>query len=340
MRRGKALVLLIIIVVSTCVLYRTYGSSPTFGKTEVGSAQASEWNWGSKLGCRFRCPDEGTVTEIVWYGHVYSGYGSRTIYAAIYSDNNGVPDALLGQISTTVSDTWQWWSFTGLSVPVSADSYYWLVINWDQFNIEYRYDAGATRQYVYQGDQRDSPPPSDPFGGGARYRSRAMSIYATITASAAATIRGVVTESGTGNPIQGVTVVCDGMSTLTAFDGSYSFTVNLGSYSLTFSKEGYIDQVKYQDCPTQGEYIVDVLLQPVPTAIIRGTALDSGTANPVEGVTVTCDGQSTLTALDGSYSFTVNLGSYMLTFEKSGYVTETRTQDCPAHSQPLPVLKN
>lgn len=143
-----------------------------------------------------------------------------------------------------------------------------------------------------------------------------------------ATIRGTVTDSATGNPIGGVNVTCDGESTLTASDGTYSFTVTLGSYALTFTKTGYATETRTQDCPSEGEYVVDVFLAPL-TATIRGTVTDSSTGNPIEGVNVTCEGTSTLTASDGSYSFTVALGSYTLTFEKSGYYTNTTTVDCP-----------
>jgi len=64
------------------------------------------------------------------------------------------------------------------------------------------------------------------------------------------------------------------------------------------------------------------------TATIRGVVTDYESGAPIGGVDVACDGDSILTAPDGSYSFTVNLGSYTLTFSKAEYVTETRNQDC------------
>jgi hypothetical protein len=51
---------------------------------------------------------------------------------------------------------------------------------------------------------------------------------------------GVVTDSGTGNPIKGATVTAGGYTAITASDGAYQFSpLSPGSYSVTASEQGY-----------------------------------------------------------------------------------------------------
>jgi hypothetical protein len=142
-----------------------------------------------------------------------------------------------------------------------------------------------------------------------------------------ANIRGTVKDSTTEIPISGVNVTCNGTSTATTVNGSYSFTVTLGYYTLTFSKSGFVTEIRTQNCTAQGNYFVNVSMTR-QTATISGTVTDSQTKSPIEGVNVTCNGKFILTATNGIYSFTVPLGSHTLSFKKSGYVSETRTQDC------------
>jgi len=99
-------------------------------------------------------------------------------------------------------------------------------------------------------------------------------------------------------------------------------------YNLRFSKAGYYDETRWVSFPTLGEYIVNVSMKPT-TATISGIVTDSGTGIPIAGVNVTVDGQSTLTASDGTYSLIVRLGSYNLMFSKFNYYTYTTTVDCP-----------
>ncbi len=323
--KGKiALLLMAIMSVNIFLLHPAYASPDTFGKTDVGGA---EYSWGGNyiLGCRFQLTNAGGISKVTAY---VASWGNIKVVAAIYSDVNGKVGSLKAESDeVSVGDSFAWKDFA-LSVSLEA-GYYWLVL-WSSGNIRYRYDGGAPNQFVlyYQTGYDNWP---DPFPSAGYYSNSEMSIYATYTVrpSNAATIRGAVTDSETGNPIQGVTVTCDGASTLTASDGTYSFIVTLGSYTLTFEKAGYITETRTQDCPTEGEYVVDVSLEPVPTATIRGIVTDSGTGNPIQGVTVTCDGMPTQTASDGTCLFIVNLGSYALTFSKTGYATETRTQNCP-----------
>jgi len=55
-----------------------------------------------------------------------------------------------------------------------------------------------------------------------------------------ANLYGVVTDAETGNPIYGVLVTIDGLTTYTDAGGNYGFEgLTPGGYTLTFEKSGY-----------------------------------------------------------------------------------------------------
>lgn len=55
-----------------------------------------------------------------------------------------------------------------------------------------------------------------------------------------ASLSGIVTDTVTGQPIQGVSVILDTLNTSTNSSGGYSFNnVEPGYYQITFSKSGY-----------------------------------------------------------------------------------------------------
>jgi len=55
-----------------------------------------------------------------------------------------------------------------------------------------------------------------------------------------ASLYGVVTDAETGNPIYGVLVTINGLTTYTDAGGNYGFEgLTPGSYTITFEKDGY-----------------------------------------------------------------------------------------------------
>ena len=143
-------------------------------------------------------------------------------------------------------------------------------------------------------------------------------------------LSGAVTSAGA--PLAGVTVTLSGAATNTTVTdtaGMYSF-VNLqnGVYTVTPSMNGYTF--------TPGSISVNVNGQDVTNQNFTGSAqvgqvigtLHENSANgpTLGGAAVTCGGQSTTTASDGSYSLSgIPSGSQTLSFSESGYQSFSRT---------------
>ena len=167
-------------------------------------------------------------------------------------------------------------------------------------------------------------------------------------------LTGTVTEDGSGDPVEGVTVTlyeAGGTmfvaSETTAADGSYDFgEVNRGTFDLEFLAVGY-DTEWFDNAAdaASGSIVIAASTEtssPVTTAdaaLVPATASISGTvttddvsAVPVSDVTVTLYTEagsyvdSTTTAADGTYTFgtvgTVGSGDYDLEFTATGYGTE------------------
>lgn len=98
----------------------------TFGRTDTGSTNgglAGNYKWASK----FTCNDTGQVTKISLYVTIDTGIWTGK--AAIYSDNAGTPNALLGTSDAVTVNAAGWWDFP-FSVPISvtSGSMYWLAV--------------------------------------------------------------------------------------------------------------------------------------------------------------------------------------------------------------------
>ncbi|MBI2853339.1 MAG: S8 family serine peptidase [Chloroflexi bacterium] len=113
------------------------GANGTFG-LNAGNATWPEAP-GTLQAMRFQnTAGTGTLTKLELQFNQASGSGN--VMLGIYSDNNGTPASLLGSGQTAAGSGWV--SVSGLSVPVTANSFYWLA-----------YDLQNANTVAYQGAQ-------------------------------------------------------------------------------------------------------------------------------------------------------------------------------------------
>jgi len=151
-------------------------------------------------------------------------------------------------------------------------------------------------------------------------------------------IKGTVTDAGTGNPLNGVTVRVDGSftaSTLTGTDGDFVFSnVDPGSVSLTAEKAGYETASGAGTVTAGGLLLFSPQLPPVnpsATASVTGTVIDASSNLPLVGVSVALVSDPGInTQTDGAGSFTlpdIPTGTRQISFSLSGYAASTVTLD-------------
>jgi hypothetical protein len=131
---------------------------------------------------------------------------------------------------------------------------------------------------------------------------------------------GTVTNSSSGAPIPGATVVASGgPSTTTNASGAYALNLANGTYSLTASAPGFQSATATVSV-TGSAGTQDLSLGPNVPLTLSGTVSASNTGSVLEGAYVELStGASVNTNFDGSYSFTVPSGAYTLTVTAKGY---------------------
>ena len=160
---------------------------------------------------------------------------------------------------------------------------------------------------------------------------------ATLTFSLApnpGSMSGVVTDSGTGNPIVGATVSYTGPggstgTTKTVTDGTYSFSsLTEGSYSATASMTGYTSVTSPTSVTPGANTSNPIALTPNPGSL-SGAVSDSITNADLNGVNISYTGPggstgSTMTSSMGTYSFSsLAEGSYSVTASIPNYTSQT-----------------
>ena len=148
-------------------------TSFTFGRTNTGNTNgglSGNYKWASK----FTCNDTGQVIKISLY--VTADTGIWTGKAAIYSDNAGTPNALLGTSNAVTVNTIGWWDFLfSVPIPVTSTSVYWLaIISGDLMSYGV---STAVSNFCYNADTYTDGF-SDPFGAKTDVAYEAC-IYAT-----------------------------------------------------------------------------------------------------------------------------------------------------------------
>jgi hypothetical protein len=186
LNKSLSFVIISVLLLSTCAFLwipQAKATTSILGYNSIGTKSAGDGNDNSKYGCRFQASATGTVTD----EYVYSTTDDATNYVGeigIYADNAGAPGALLGAGSLTITgNTPGWYGCTGLSVSVTAGSYYWLAFDWGSgWSQSYYYSiAGSANQFANM--VVDAPPLNNPYGAVGSYSALKMSIYADVTNS-------------------------------------------------------------------------------------------------------------------------------------------------------------
>ncbi len=146
------------------------------------------------------------------------------------------------------------------------------------------------------------------------------------------TVEGTVTDSSTGNPIQGASVSADtSQSDTTDVNGDYTLlNVPTGTRTITASAAGFVTQQDTTNVTNGGTSIVNFALDPEPTGgtgTVKGTVRDSG-GTKLGGILVT-------TIAPSNSDTTNNGGKYSI----AGVPTDTvsMTAACPTSNPVEPV---
>ncbi len=159
------------------------------------------------------------------------------------------------------------------------------------------------------------------------------------------TLTGTVTDSLTGQPVQGATVSTSpgSYSAVTNSNGQYTISsVAADTYTVSASKTNYYTrQVNGIVITPGGTTTCNISMQPEP-GTISGFVKDSSN-NPISGATVSTNsgGYTTSSATDGSYTLSsVNPGTYSVTASKNSYYPQTISGVVVQSNQNTPVNFN
>ena len=120
-------------------------------------------------------------------------------------------------------------------------------------------------------------------------------------------IDGTVTNSNTGEPIEGSIVSISDFSDTTGTDGTYLLEyIPIGINDITCTAEGYYDTVDVVEVLEGQTVTVDFLLEPLPRGTLDGTVTDANNGEPIEDALITATSQGKVeytgfTNADGYY---------------------------------------
>lgn len=116
----------------------------------------------------------------------------------------------------------------------------------------------------------------------------------------------------------GANVTLDGLHVITGTDGNFSFlNVKVGTHMLTVVLDGYGTRIMNVTVTATTIDLGDLVLTALK-GVIEGVVVDED-GDAIAGATVTLNGSSVVTVVDGSFSFSVDAGTYALDVEKDGY---------------------
>jgi hypothetical protein len=145
-----------------------------------------------------------------------------------------------------------------------------------------------------------------------------------------ATIQGKVTISGSSTPIEGATVRVSAQSKSTTTDasGNYTLVVTPGNITISASKTGYESKNQNLTAIAGNSHTVNFELVAGGNTSIHGTVTNASTSNPVGGVTISVQGQSsTTTDGSGNYTLAVTPGSLIISASLTDFYELTKTVD-------------
>lgn len=153
---------------------------PTFGNTNIGGSSAATAN----VICSYYPTTEGSdVSKLTMYNLQDAG---NTVAGAIYTDSGTYPNTKVAEDSGNTSGTGaNAWLDVNITATLSGSTNYWLC-TWGSDSRTIFWDAGSANQYVAQGMSFETW--EDPFSGGGTQFARALSVYATYTASTPPTV--------------------------------------------------------------------------------------------------------------------------------------------------------
>jgi hypothetical protein len=150
-----------------------------FGYNVIGTS-TKDPGGNTKWAGKFSLTEAGNVTSITAY---ISALVARDCKCALYSDNAGVPNALLGATATVSILAVGWYQFNfGAAVPLAIGTYWLCLIQ--SGTITLYYIAGDANQYKEQWGTVYAAEPTDPFGVVSESDPFKASIYATYTPTA------------------------------------------------------------------------------------------------------------------------------------------------------------
>lgn len=158
---------------------------PTFGYTSVGGTTRNLTSTGHIHTAAFSLSEDGNVSSISVYRYKTS-LGTSNIKGLIYEDDDAddYPEPLLTEAQPVEVNTTPAWATSTFSVPASlASGTYFLASVHETASTTVRYDTDTIFSYERAGSYN---PVSDPFPISGTNLNRKYSIYATYTASAAA----------------------------------------------------------------------------------------------------------------------------------------------------------
>ncbi|XES77684.1 MAG: heparin lyase I family protein [Candidatus Bathyarchaeia archaeon] len=164
----------------------------TFGNTAVGP-YIDRTPVGDKDSCRYQATETGTITSV----SMYIQTANAPVSFAVYSDNNGQPDQLLGQ-SSYVTTTGNSWVTAPVSAPVTAGQNYWLTVMCDSMVYwNYGFDATAA---AGNGVEASTASYSESYGDFTLWGPATFSMYATYTTTGSSTPTATPTPTPTPSP--------------------------------------------------------------------------------------------------------------------------------------------
>jgi PKD repeat protein len=144
------------------------------------------------------------------------------------------------------------------------------------------------------------------------------------------TIRGTITDAGTGQPMAGATIALGARSTTSDATGAYVLSnVPAGEQSVTFSAPGYATVTRSQSVVAGGSYRIDVAL--AAPGRITGHVRDVATGLPLGGATITYPGGETTSDATGAYAIgVIAAGPETIAASASGYGSAVVSTTVPA----------